>query len=68
MVQPDRVMAGAQQDYPIAPPIIVPAIPAGAIDTRCPYAQLDDLMAVIEALCPVWPDRAVHRDQSRFLL
>lgn len=22
-----------------------------------PYAKLDDLMCVIEALCPVWPQR-----------
>jgi hypothetical protein len=22
-----------------------------------PFADLDDLMVVIEALCPVWPDR-----------
>lgn len=29
-------------------------IPAGD-----PYQALDDLMAVVEALCPVWPPRQV---------
>lgn len=24
-----------------------------------PYAAFDDLMCVVEALCPVWPQRAV---------
>ncbi len=41
---------------------------APARSARCPYAQLDDLMTVVEALCPVWPSRPVMRDQSRFRL
>jgi hypothetical protein len=50
MKQPDSgreepVLAGAgglpRQDAPAADP----------------FADLDDLMVVIEALCPVWPDR-----------
>jgi hypothetical protein len=57
--------AAEEQTFPIAPPLVFRIEP---FDARCPYAQLDDLMAVIEALCPVWPARPVNRDQSRFLL
>jgi hypothetical protein len=32
----------------------LPAPPSRATD---PFAELDDLMVVIEALCPVWPER-----------
>jgi hypothetical protein len=35
---------------------------------REPYERLDDLMAVIEAFCPVWPHREPLRDESKFLL
>jgi len=35
---------------------------------RDPYERLDDLMTVIEALCPVWPHREPLRDESKFLL
>jgi hypothetical protein len=42
-----------------ADPILVAE--AGAqgppVATSDPYAALDDLMAVVEALCPVWPER-----------
>ena len=33
-----------------------------------PYRTLDDLMAVVEALCPVWPQRAVFVSGGRMLL
>jgi hypothetical protein len=33
-----------------------------------PYQALDDLMAVVEALCPVWPQREVFTRESRNLL
>ena len=33
-----------------------------------PYRTLDDLMAVIEALCPVWPPRAGFIEGERMLL
>jgi hypothetical protein len=29
---------------------------------------LDDLMSVMEALCPVWPLRGTFRDNGKFLL
>ena len=28
-----------------------------AMSSRDPYVALDDLMAVVEVLCPVWPAR-----------
>lgn len=31
--------------------------PAGIVDSQDPYVALDELMVVIEALCPVWPQR-----------
>ena len=33
-----------------------------------PYRTLDDLMAVVEALCPVWPSRAGFSGGGRMLL
>jgi hypothetical protein len=33
-----------------------------------PYAALDDLMVVVEALCPEWPSRPLFVDGGRMLL
>lgn len=35
---------------------------------RDPFEALDDLMAVVEALCPVWPSRPTFRDSDQFKL
>lgn len=35
---------------------------------RDPYEALDDLMTVIEALCPTWPQRDTFSDDAEFLL
>lgn len=35
---------------------------------REPYEVLDDLMSVVEALCPRWPPRGIFRGAGRFLL
>jgi len=35
---------------------------------RDPFAVLDDLMTVIEALCPSWPQRGTFASSSKFLL
>ncbi len=37
-------------------------------DREDPYRALDDLMAVVEALCPLWPQRDVFLDGGRMLL
>jgi hypothetical protein len=33
-----------------------------------PYADLDGLMCVIEALCPVWPTRPIDRRAGTYRL
>jgi hypothetical protein len=33
-----------------------------------PYRELDDLMAVVEQLCPRWPERDVFRHESQNIL
>lgn len=33
-----------------------------------PYLALDDLMVVVEALCPVWPERELFVDGGEMLL
>jgi hypothetical protein len=35
---------------------------------REPYETLDDLMSVVEALCPQWPPRAIFQGSGKFLL
>ncbi len=35
---------------------------------RDPYAALDDLMMVVEALCPTWPDRRIPTDWGVYRL
>jgi hypothetical protein len=32
------------------------------------YEALDDLMSVVEALCPEWPPRGIFQGSGRFLL
>lgn len=43
-------------------------VSASPESTRDPYAVLDDLMVVVEALCPAWPERPTFRETDRFLL
>jgi hypothetical protein len=33
-----------------------------------PYGKLDDLMAVVEALCPHWPQRSTFESAGQMLL
>jgi hypothetical protein len=35
---------------------------------RDPFEALDDLMQVVEALCPAWPNRDVFPDSAAFIL
>jgi hypothetical protein len=35
---------------------------------RDPYEVLDDLMTVVEALCPTWPERAPFTGNEKFKL
>lgn len=52
-------------DAPILAGGGVTAPPADAAD---PYRVLDELMAVIEELCPVWPARPTFATESNYLL
>jgi hypothetical protein len=44
----------------------LPAAPAEPV--LDPFRALDDLMVVVEALCPVWPDRPTFEGSMHFLL
>jgi hypothetical protein len=37
-------------------------------DIRDPFEILDDLMQVVEALCPTWPERDLFPDTGGFKL
>jgi hypothetical protein len=39
-----------------------------AVQDADPYRALDDLMAVVEALCPEWPQRPALLKTDRMLL
>lgn len=39
-----------------------------AADSRDPFEILDDLMQVVEALCPTWPSRETFPDAAAFEL
>ena len=39
-----------------------------AVTSRDPFEALDDLMTVIEALCPVWPNRDIFSSTDRYLI
>lgn len=41
----------------------VPAVPDDD-----PYRALDELMVVVEQLCPQWPERGVFVDSGKMLL
>jgi hypothetical protein len=52
-------------DHPIVAEGGLLAMPVQVAD---PFAALDDLMAVIEALCPEWPERGTFTAMDRLLL
>ncbi|MBK7657606.1 MAG: hypothetical protein IPJ28_00035 [Betaproteobacteria bacterium] len=43
-------------------------IQSPAIAEQDPYRALDELMVVVEALCPEWPPRPLFKDGGRMLL
>lgn len=54
--------------YVEAPIAAEGGLPAAAPCGDDPWRALDELMVVVEALCPVWPERATFRGDARFLL
>jgi hypothetical protein len=61
----DNVKHSKTQNYPF---VGEGGIPYVADTTRDPFAALDDLMTVIEALCPTWPPREPTKDGGHWLL
>jgi hypothetical protein len=54
---------------PAEPPFAAEAgLGAPLHDGEDPYRALDELMAAVEALCPVWPPRTGFVDGGRMLL
>lgn len=51
-----------------APLIGEGGIEAPVVSEKDPYRSLDDLMAVVEALCPVWPQREPFVAEGKMLL
>ncbi len=45
--------------HPLAGPVPRLDVEADTVGGREPYTRLDDLMTVMEQLCPVWPARDV---------
>jgi hypothetical protein len=43
-------------------------IKTSPVSTRDPYEVLDDLMVVVEALCPRWPARETFKADGVWLL
>ena len=55
-----------KEPQPLVPDIgVVSAIPE---TERDPLEALDDLMVVVEALCPRWPERPTFAESKIFLL
>ena len=54
-----------QQPHPLASEGGISESPA---DSRAPFEVLDDLMQVIEALCPTWPERELFPIDAAFKL
>jgi hypothetical protein len=55
---------------PDAEPLLVAdgGVRTAPISTRDPYEVLDDLMVVVEALCPRWPARDTFKPGGIWLL
>jgi hypothetical protein len=41
---------------------------SAAASDRDPYEVLDELMLVVEQLCPVWPERELFSEEGEWLL
>jgi hypothetical protein len=53
-----------------AEPLLVAegGVSAAPVSNRDPYEVLDDLMVVVEALCPRWPERETFKADGIWLL
>jgi hypothetical protein len=54
---------------PAEPPFAAEAGPSAPVrHGEDPYRTLDDLMAAVEVLCPVWPPRPGYTNGGKMLL
>jgi hypothetical protein len=58
-------VSGREADQP---PTLKGGIASSPICAREPYEALDDLMVVIEQLCPRWPRRGTFKADGLWLL
>jgi hypothetical protein len=59
----------SSRDTPVSIFAAEGGLPAAPVEpTQDPFRTLDELMVVVEALCPVWPDRPTFEGSTRFLL
>jgi hypothetical protein len=57
------------ENRPARPSIIAEGgAPCSQTSSRDPFAALDDLMCVVEALIPTWPPRAAMKEGRYWLL
>jgi hypothetical protein len=66
VVSTEGQVSVATDNGPIASDGGITHVPAAT--DRDPFEALDDLMTVIEALCPVWPHREIFSSADRFLI
>jgi hypothetical protein len=59
-------LQGFVKGQPLAADGGITHVPAAT--SRDPFEALDDLMTVIEVLCPVWPNREIFSSTDRFLI
>jgi hypothetical protein len=55
-------------DAPLHPLSAGGGLSSPPTDSRDPFEALDDLMQVVEALCPTWPERPLFPDSGEFKL
>jgi len=58
----------SSSDAPLHPLASNGGISSPPTDARKPFEVLDELMQVVEALCPAWPHRELFPDTAVFKL
>jgi hypothetical protein len=61
-----KALIATDNEQPFAADGGITHVPAAT--SRDPFEALDDLMTVVEGLCPVWPSREIFSPTDRFLI
>jgi hypothetical protein len=61
-------MKSAESNQAQQPFAAAGGITTAPVSKRDPYEALDDLMVVVEALCPRWPSRDTFKTEGIWLL